>query len=166
MIDRRPETSPPAESPPSGDPAGLTPDVLGQLQAAVIDAVRSGRPLEGHSRALTMPDLAGPAAQAQLILSSENLGGPLALKQQGSATLHILPRHAIQERAQRQGALPYLHFESPQHVKDGVRLTLQLRTAQPGSEPSSDLGMSTVQVTFQHGAQGWRALDDTAAMSA
>jgi hypothetical protein len=166
LIDGRPEAANPAERHPAEAPAALSAEALGQLQAAMLDALCSGTPLAGHQRALAMPDLSYPSERPPLILSSDNLGGPIELKHAGAVPLQILPQQAIQERAQRAGALTYLHFEPPQRVPQGVRLTLQLRTAQPGPGRQPDLGMSAVQVSFQQSGQGWRALDDTAALSA
>lgn len=157
--------APHADEPASEDPPALAPDVLGQLQAALIDAVLSGVPLAGQSHALSMPDLARLAAQSEVMLSSDNLGGPIHLKHVGKAPLRILSPKAIQQAAQQQGERHYLHFEPPQRVANGVRLTLQLQSAQPGREGQPDLGMSALQVSFHHTSQGWRASDDSAALS-
>ena len=162
MIKRK---TPPADEPTPEDPPALAPDVLGQLQAALIDAVLSGVPLAGQSHALNMPNRARLADQSEVMLSSDNLGGPIHLKQVGTAPLRILSPKAIQEAAQQEGQRHYLRFEPPQRVANGVRLTLQLRSAQPGPGGRPDLGMSALQVSFQHTSQGWRALDDSAALS-
>ena len=162
MIER---TTPPAGEPTPEDPPALAPNVLGQLQAGLLDAVLSGMPLAGQNRALSMPDMARLAAQSEVMLSSDNLGGPINLKHVGTAPLRILSPQAIQESAQQEGERHYLRFEPPQRVANGVRLTLQLQSAQPGSGARPNLGMSALQVSFQHTRQGWRALDDSAALS-
>lgn len=158
-------TAPPADEPTPEDPPALTPDVLGQLQAALIDAVLSGMPLAGQSHALSMPDRARLVAQSEVLLSSDNLGGPINLKHVGTAPLRILSPKAIHEGAKQEGQRHYLRFEPPQRVANGVRLTLQLQSAQPGPGGRPDLGMSAVQVSFRHTSQGWLALDDSAALS-
>ena len=158
-------TAPRTGEPTPDDPPALAPDVLGQLQAALLDAVLSGVPLAGQRHALRMPDMARLAAQSEFMLSSDNLGGPINLKHVGTAPLRILSPQAIQESAQQEGERHYLRFEPPQRVANGVRLTLQLQSAQPGSGARPNLGMSALQVSFQHTRQGWRALDDSAALS-
>ena len=162
MIKRK---TPHAGEPRPEDPSALAPDVLGQLQAALIDAVLSGTPLAGQSRALSMPDRAQLVGQSPVVLSSDNLGGPLHLKQVGAAPLQILSAQAIQQRAKNEGGWYYLRFEPPQPVANGVRLTLQLQAARSGQGGMPNLGMSAVQVSFEHTRQGWRALDDSAALS-
>ena len=46
-----------------------TGEVLGRLQGAMLEAVLTGSPLPGHSRALALPDLPLVLRQPDVILS-------------------------------------------------------------------------------------------------
>lgn len=142
----------------------LPEDVLGQLQGAMLQAILTSSALPGQSRPLDLPDLPQLLNQPAVILSSENLGGPIHL-QDPTKPVYILTEEAIQERAQDEGSLLYLQFQPPQSMADGILLTLAIQVAQ-GQRGLPSLGMSGLQVTFQRKGKGWQATDETAAFAA
>lgn len=144
--------------------AKLTEEALGQMQGAMLQAILTGSPLPGQSRPLDLPDLPQLLNQPAVILSSENLGGPIHL-QDPTKPVYILSEEVIQERAQDEGRLLYLQFQPPQSVADGILLTLAIQVAQ-GQRGLPSLGMSGLQVTFQRKGKGWQATDETAAFAA
>jgi len=142
----------------------LSDKALGQLQGMMLKAVLTASPLPGHSRPLDLPDLSLVLGQPAVVLSSENLGGPITVE--GAAKpLYILPEEAILERAQREGDLNYLRFQPPHRIKGGVLLTLQISIA-PRVPGSPVLGLSGVQVTFYRSGRRWQAAEETAAFAA
>jgi hypothetical protein len=144
--------------------ATLPEDVLGQMQGAMLHSILTSSPLRGQSRPLDLPDLPQLLNQPAVILSSENLGGPIQL-QDPTKPVYILSEEAIQVRAQDEGSLLYLQFQPPQRVAGGVLLTVAIQVAQ-GERGLPSLGMSGLQVTFQQKGNGWQATDETAAFAA
>ena len=142
----------------------LSDKALGQLQGMMLEAILTASPLPGHSRPLDLPDLPLVLGQPAVVLSSENLGGPISVK--GAAKpLYILAEEAIVERAQREGDLNYLRFQPPHRIEGGVLLTLQISIA-PRVPGSPVLGLSGVQVTFHRSGRRWQAAEETAAFAA
>ncbi|HSN77644.1 MAG TPA: hypothetical protein VL334_21430 [Anaerolineae bacterium] len=142
----------------------LPEDVLGQLQGAMLQGILTSSPLPGQSRPLDLPDLPELLNQPAVILSTENLGGPIHL-QDPTKPVYILSEEAIQVRAQDEGSFLYLQFQPPQSVAGGVLLTVAIQVAQ-GERGLPSLGMSGLQVTFQRKGTGWQATDETAAFAA
>jgi hypothetical protein len=130
----------------------------------MLEAILSGSPLPGHSRSLGLPDLPLVLSQPAVVLSSQNLGGPIRVEGVRKP-IYIVSEEAIQERAQREGDLLYLRFQPPQSVLGGVLLTLEIRIAQR-ERGLPVLGMSGVQVTFRQSGERWQAAEDTAAFAA
>ena len=142
----------------------LSDKALGQLQGMMLEAILTASPLPGHSRPLDLPDLALAQGQPGILLSSENLGGPISVLG-APKPVYILPEEAILERAQREGDLFYLRFQPPHRVEGGVLLTLQISIA-PRVPGSPVLGLSGVQVTFHRSGRRWQAAEETAAFAA
>ncbi len=142
----------------------LPEDVLGQMQGEMLQAILTGSPLPGQSHPLDLPDLAQLLDQPAVILSTENLGGPIYI-QDATRPVYILSEEAIQERVRSEGRFLYLRFEPPQDMSGDVLLTLAIQIAQ-GERGLPRLGMSGLQVTFQQTDTGWQATDETAAFAA
>ena len=148
-------TTPPSDA--------LTNETLGELQGTMLQAILTGTPLPGRKEPIELPDLERLVAQPDVILSSENLGGPLRVRNPSQA-VHILSPEAIGERARDQAGALYLRFQPAQTTGGGVLLTLVIEVAQPGARLPR-LGMSGIQVTFRHTDTGWKVDPDTAAFA-
>jgi hypothetical protein len=142
----------------------LSDETLGQLQGAMLEALLTSSPLPGHSRMLNLPDLPLVLGQPDVVVSSENLGGPVRLPGL-TRPIYILSEEAILQRAQNQGDFQYLWFQPPQSIQDGVLLTLQIRIAQRAPNLPI-LGLSGVQVTFRQSGTRWQAAEETAGFAA
>lgn len=138
--------------------------ILGQWQGAMIEALLTNSPLSGLSRPLNLPDLSLVLEESDVVVSSENLGGPVhvagAIK-----PIYILSEDDIRRRTKYQGDFSYLQFQPPQAVRDDVLLTLQIRIAQ--KDPlKPTLGLSGIQVTFRQIGTSWQAAEETAEFAA
>jgi hypothetical protein len=130
----------------------------------MLEAILTGSSLPGRRRPLNLSDLPLLLDREEIILSTENLGGPVSVVGTPKP-IYLLPQEAILERARAEGDLPYLQFQPATRVEDGVLLTLQIliATRVPGS-PS--LGLSGVQVTFRQNDGRWEADEETAEFAA
>ena len=149
-------------SPQSG--SKLSDTTLGQFQGAILEALLAGLPLPGHSRPLNLPDLPLVLGQPDVVVSSENLGGPVRVEG-ANRTIYILSEEDILQRAKQRGDFSYLRFRPPQAIRNDVLLTLQIRIAQ--EDPlKPTLGLSGIQVTFRQIGTRWQAAEDTAEFAA
>ena len=76
-------TTPPSDA--------LDNETLGELQGTMLQAILTGTPLPGRKEPIELPDLERLVAQPDVILSAENLGGPLRVRNP-SQDLHICLR--------------------------------------------------------------------------
>ncbi len=142
----------------------LSDETLGQFQGAILEALLTSSPLSGHGHPLTLPDLPSVLGQPDVVVSSENLGGPVQVE--GSAKpIYIMSEEAIVQRSSDHGDFTYLRFQPPQSVQDSVMLTLQIRIAQ-GDPHKPTLGLSGIQVTFRQVGTRWQAAEETAEFAA
>ncbi|HNS02809.1 MAG TPA: hypothetical protein PKM78_10565, partial [Anaerolineae bacterium] len=131
---------------------------------AMLEALLTSSPLPGHSRLLNLADLSSVLGQPDVVVSSDNLGGPLPVAGV-TRPIYILSEEDSLQRAKNQGDFSYLHFQPPQTVQDGVLLTLQIRIAQ-GDPLRPTLGLSGIQVTFHQVGTGWQAAEQIAEFAA
>ena len=142
----------------------LPDETLGQFQGAILEALLTSSPLPGHNRPLNLPDLPLVLGQPDVVVSSENLGGPVRVEG-ATRSVYIMSEEAITQRSRDHGDFTYLRFQPPQSVQEGVLLTLQIRIAQ--DDPlKPTLGLSGIQVTFRQVGTRWQAAEETAEFAA
>lgn len=132
---------------------------LRELQALLVDAALSPRPLAGVGRTLDFPDLAAIRESTDRRISTENLEQPTLL---GDAIKLIEPDE-IRAYAQEAGPFPYLRF-LPAEIDGGrIGLSLQLLTGFDDVEP---LALGAVMAHFERGPDGnWIAIEPSAALA-
>ena len=125
--------------------------VLQRLQSATVRALLGLAPLPGGGQ-VHFPDLPFLLRQPWIPLLEEHLAGPITLDE-GNLQLRVLSPEQLRQEVERGGELTYLRFAPPAQTGQGLRLTLEARTAGPG--PS--LGLGGLVVTFQEQDGDWKA---------
>jgi hypothetical protein len=136
----------------------VTDSVVVRLQESVLAAVLDGQPLPGSDSRVMLPDLAYVLRHDPVLVSEENLAGPLNAERFRRSVL-VLSEAALAERAQTEGDVAYLRFQ-PAERRDGtVRLTLEARIA-PSDAARQALGLSGIQVGFQEVDGHWKVIGE------
>lgn len=138
-------------------------ETLQHLQTLLLGAVLRGEPLPGSDQPVSFPDLSFILRQPAVLLSSENLAGPVSVPGLSSPLRVLDPEELTAESGER-GEAAYLRFQPATQAGDTVRLTLEARIAiaDPGQTP---LGLSAIQAAFEPSGDGWRVANPPAAFA-
>lgn len=137
---------------------------LARLQELLLKAVLLDEPPPGGAGLPRLADLSFILRHTHVFLSEENLAGKISIEGLPKP-LRVVSPEELRGLAREGGDVAYLRFQPPAGEGDGeVWLTLEGRLA-TRDEAQGSLGLSSVQVKFRKGGDGWQSTGETRALA-